>query len=441
LRHKILFPPILFLCLTAAVNAQTVRFHTNFGDIDVALTPTAAPATVANFLSYLNKGAYTNTIFHRSVADFIIQAGGFQLQGNTAVATAQAATIKNEFNVSNTRGTIAMAKVGNDPNSATNQWFFNLEDNGANLDVQNSGFTVFGKVINSAGLAVMDRISNQPVYSLTAINSNVDSIPLTGYKGTGAVVAANYISVSSIEVLVPSITAGGVQSAASFASSSGNGISPGEFLALYGQNMGPSQLTSLTLDANGVVNTNLAGTRVLFDGTAAPVVYTSATQVSAIVPYSVAGKANVSVVLEYQGVQAAAVPLSVAAANPAIFTLSSTGTGDGAIVQFPSGSIVSGANPASPGDTLILFGEGQGVTSPLLADGAIVGSSLPIPAATTLLIDGQPVPTLYTGGAPSEVNGVLQVNFKVPQLTPGSHVIKLQVGNRTSPAGVTLQTK
>jgi uncharacterized protein (TIGR03437 family) len=436
LRLKKLLSSVSFLCLSATVHAQTVRFHTNLGDIDVALTPAVAPITVANFLSYVNKGTYNATIFHRSVSGFVIQGGGFQLQGNSPVASAQDAPIKNEFNVSNTRGTIAMAKLGNDPNSATNQWFFNLGDNGANLDGQNGGFTVFGKIVNNAGLNVMDKIAAQPVYNLT---SPFDSIPLTGYKG-GGILAGNYISVSSI-AQVPAVTSGGVQSAASFASSSLTGVAPGEFLALYGTSFGPSQLTTLSIDSNGIVNTSLAGTRVLFDGTPAPIVYTSATQLSVIVPANVAGKDTVSVVVEYQGVTAPGVQLRVVAANPAIFTLSSSGSGDGAIVRL-DGSVVNSKNPASSGDTLLLFGEGQGTTAPALADGAIVGSSLPLPVVPpVLLIDGQVVPTLYAGGAPSLVNGVLQVNFKVPQLAPGSHQIQLQTGDRTSPSGVTLQTK
>jgi uncharacterized protein (TIGR03437 family) len=407
--------------------------------MDVALTPNVAPLTVANFLNYVNKGTYNNTIFHRSAPGFVIQGGGFQLQGNTPVASAQDPPVKNEFNVSNTRGTIAMAKLGSDPNSATNQWFFNLGDNSANLDAQNGGFTVFGKIVNNAGLATMDKISAQPTYSLA---SPFDSIPLTGYRGNNAaILAANYITVLSIVPVVPTVLPGGVQSAASFASSGTSGIAPGEFLALYGQNFGASGLTTLTLNSNGAVNTNLAGTRVLFDGTPAPMVYTSPTQLSVVVPYNVAGKQTVNVVVEYQGFQGPPVELPVSASNPAIFTLAINGTGDGAIIRL-DGSVVSSTNPASPGDTLVLFGAGQGVMAPQLADGEIVGSNLPRPTGTvTLLIDGQSVPTLYAGGSPTLVNGVLQVNFKVPQLAPGSHQIQVQVGDRTSPTGVTLQTK
>ena len=133
-----------------------VRMHTNTGDIDVQLAPASAPATVANFMDYANRGAYNNSIFHRSVANFIIQGGGF-MQNSSAIPTNR--PVMNEFGISNTRGTIALAKVGGDPNSATDQWFFNETDNRANLDNQNGGFTVFGTIANSAGLAVMDQIA------------------------------------------------------------------------------------------------------------------------------------------------------------------------------------------------------------------------------------------------------------------------------------------
>ena len=105
--------------------------------------------------------------------------------------------------------------------------------------------------------------------------------------------------------------------------------------------------------------------------------------------------------------------------------------------------------PASVGDVLILFAEGYGAATAATAlpDGTIVTSKLPVPAAAvTVLIDGQPLSSgniLYLGGAPDLINGVLQVNFTVPQLAPGSHQIQLQVGSpaRTSPTAVTLATK
>jgi len=426
---------LALLSLAGGLFAQpTVRFHTNVGDMDVLLTPSAAPLTVANFLNYVNSGAYNNTIFHRSVPGFVIQAGGYQAVNNLPVAIPQNPAVQNEFNVSNTRGTIAMAKLDGNPNSATNQWFFNLANNGSQLDGQNGGFTVFGHIINNAGLTIMDRIAALPVGDASSLyGADFSTLPHSG---------TNFVIVYSI-LPVPAITAPGFESAASSAFSANNGISPGEFLAIYGQNLGPATLTTLQLN-NGVAATSLGGTQVLFNGVAAPVVYTSAGQLSVIAPYNITDFETINVTVLYQGVASNTLVFPVKPANPAIFTLNASGSGDGAIVRL-DGSIVSATSPAQTGDILVLYGEGYGAPTPAtsLPDGAIVASKLPVPAdpTTWLLIDGQKIDTLYFGGAPSLVNGVLQVNFKVPQLAPGSHQIQLQVGDRKSPSGVTLQTK
>ena len=139
---------------------QTVLFETNVGDVEVVLHPDDAPIAVANFLFYANSPAgsnYDGTFIHRAIPGFIVQGGGFFAPVNGTVTEVPAqAPIMNEFGISNTRGTIAFAKLGGDPDSATNQWFFNTADNSANLDVQNGGFTVFGTVVS--GLNVVDQI-------------------------------------------------------------------------------------------------------------------------------------------------------------------------------------------------------------------------------------------------------------------------------------------
>ncbi|BAZ45605.1 hypothetical protein NIES4102_26310 [Chondrocystis sp. NIES-4102] len=124
-----------------------------------------APETVNNFLNYVNDGDYVNSIIHRSIPGFVIQGGGFTFKNLMVDLVPTDPPIVNEFNSqrSNTRGTIAMAKVGNDPNSATSQWFFNLADNSANLDNQNGGFTVFGEVLSQGDLAPIDAIASLPV--------------------------------------------------------------------------------------------------------------------------------------------------------------------------------------------------------------------------------------------------------------------------------------
>src|SRR4051812_15974596 len=139
---------LLFLALscTSPLFGQTVRFQTDLGNIDVVLFPEVAPQTVANFLNYVNRHDYDGSFMHRSVPNFVIQGGGFKFVNNHQQAIPTDPPVVNEFHVSNTRGTLAMAKLGSSPDSATSQWFFNESDaNASNLDNQNGGFTVFGR--------------------------------------------------------------------------------------------------------------------------------------------------------------------------------------------------------------------------------------------------------------------------------------------------------
>jgi cyclophilin family peptidyl-prolyl cis-trans isomerase len=140
-----------------------VQFRTTFGDIVVEMLDEEKPVTVANFLRYVREGRWRDMISHRVVPGFIVQGGGFAVtnRGTTNVAFVDVpdfGKITNEFGVggfySNRYGTIAMAKLGGDPNSASSEWFFNLADNSANLDNQNGGFTVFGRVV--AGTNVLN---------------------------------------------------------------------------------------------------------------------------------------------------------------------------------------------------------------------------------------------------------------------------------------------
>jgi cyclophilin family peptidyl-prolyl cis-trans isomerase len=141
--------------------------------VEIELFDSTAPITVANFLQYVKGGHYDGTILHRSIDDFVVQGGGFAptvVQGTVQSLDpiVNFGTIQNEYSPtrSNVAGTIAMAKVGDDPNSATNQWFFNVADNSANLDVQNGGFTVFGRVLGN-GMELINAINALPPTNLT----------------------------------------------------------------------------------------------------------------------------------------------------------------------------------------------------------------------------------------------------------------------------------
>lgn len=234
------------------VTGTVAQFETSMGSYNVRLFDTETPITVANFLSYLNKGAFSNSLIHRSVSNFVIQGGGFYLNGNVIYAVATDPAITNEFRVSNTRGTVAMAKVDGNANSATSQWFVNLGDNSSNLDSQNGGFTVFGKVI-SDGMTVVDSIAALTVYDATSsLGSVFNQLPLRGSTLT----ISNLVLVSSIKVvpLFPSSATSGSVVKFTVSSSNSFAVNPsveGSILKLERLNPGTSTVTVTATDTNG----------------------------------------------------------------------------------------------------------------------------------------------------------------------------------------------
>jgi cyclophilin family peptidyl-prolyl cis-trans isomerase len=141
--------------------AKNVLISTSLGDIEIELLEDDAPQTVANFLNYIDNNLYDSTFVHRSVPDFVVQGGGFTFIDGQALAVESFPTIENEFKISNTRGTVAMAKLGGDPDSATSQWFINVTDNADSLDDNNGGFTVFARVVGD-GMDIVDAINALP---------------------------------------------------------------------------------------------------------------------------------------------------------------------------------------------------------------------------------------------------------------------------------------
>jgi cyclophilin family peptidyl-prolyl cis-trans isomerase len=133
-----------------------VTMTTSKGDIVLELDAQKAPISTENFLAYADSGAYDGTIFHRVIDGFMIQGGGFEPDMTQRTS---GKPIKNEWKngLSNTRGSIAMARLGNQPDSATTQFFINVADN-AFLDQprDGAGYAVFGRVVE--GMEVIDAI-------------------------------------------------------------------------------------------------------------------------------------------------------------------------------------------------------------------------------------------------------------------------------------------
>ena len=219
--------------------ATQVQVDTPLGSFTMQMRPQDAPLTVQNFLQYIADGDYDGSVIHRSadinvstdplnpiIQDFVIQGGGFIVGDDgfliedgiftdvTAVPTD--APIPNEPGVSNTRGTVAMAKLSNDPNSATSQWFVNVNDNSggpAALDTQNGGFTVFADV--TSGLDVVDAIAALPIANIggpfttlpileTTLPPTVDrdEAVFTTLRVVGDATGDAYVGVEDLDILL-----------------------------------------------------------------------------------------------------------------------------------------------------------------------------------------------------------------------------------------------
>lgn len=195
---------VLMPFIAIAALASDVTMQTPFGPIEIELFDQATPNTVANFLHYVNDGSYENSFIHRSVPGFVVQGGGYFYAPPGADVIPAGDPIKNEAGISNTRGTIAMAKQPGDPDSATTQWFFNLDDNSSQLDSSNGGFTVFGQVKGS-GMDVIDEIADLTVWDA---GGAFGELPLINYPGSGPVTTDNLVMIEIEETSDFSINQG-----------------------------------------------------------------------------------------------------------------------------------------------------------------------------------------------------------------------------------------
>ena len=267
-----------------------------------------------------------------------------------------------------------------------------------------------------------------PLGLTNAVASDPTGGPVPLSTGDGGVV------VTGTGVTAPAISA--VANAASWATGP---VAPGEIVIIAGNFMADSALIGAQTSA-GFVAASLGATTVLFDDVPAPLLYTMANQLSAIVPYEVSGQAQTSIQVEYQGVRSTPFTVAVAPTAPGIFTLNESGSGQGAIMN-QDGSINGPGNPAAGGDVVSIYGTGEGQTTPLGTDGIIVtAADLRQPVQTvTVSIGGQNATVLYAGSAGDEVAGLLQIDARVPLgITPSTATpVTITIGGSSQP-GVTM---
>jgi uncharacterized protein (TIGR03437 family) len=236
----------------------------------------------------------------------------------------------------------------------------------------------------------------------------------------------------------PTLTATAVVNAASY---SKNGVAPGEIVTLFPNNVGPATLTGTGLDASGKVLTEVADTRVLFSGIAAPIIYATKNQVAAVVPYELAGSDSTEVQVEYKGVLSVAVTVPVLAAVPGIITTNSQGTGQ-AVALNQNGSANSAANPAARGSIVTLYATGEGQRNPGGVTGALPGANDAPVLPVSMTVGGVAAALPYAASAPGFI-GMMQVDVTVPQTAPTGAAVPLEliVGTAKSPASVTIAVK
>jgi uncharacterized protein (TIGR03437 family) len=277
-------------------------------------------------------------------------------------------------------------------------------------------------------------------YSVASLSAIVNQPDLpAGGSDISTVFPANSITLlvvapasSSAPPLVQSVT-----NAASY----GTTAAPGQMVVVFGSRLGPGQLAPLQLDANGLVSTSVAGVRILFDGVPAPVVYASATQCAAVVPYFGATKSTTHVQVEYQGTRSDPLEIALAPTAPSLFTADATGKGQGAILNEDGVTRNSTSAPAQRGSVVILWGTGEGLTDPPGVDGLLAVDVLPKPLAPVSVdIGGLPATVLYAGAAPGNMPGLFQINARMDSgVAPGNQVpVHVKIGALSSQDGVTL---
>ena len=243
---------------------------------------------------------------------------------------------------------------------------------------------------------------------------------------------------NAIRLLSPGSQSSFIRAITNGASNLAGSVAPGEIVTVYGSGIGPTLLTPFQPTDAGLVPTAIAGYQLLFNGLPAPLLYASAGQISAIVPYGVTGsKAQVSV--QFQGQSTPPVTLSLRPAAPGVFTVDSSGSGQARGIN-QDGSSNGASRPAVAGSFLTLFLTGEGQTTPGGIDGKLAGSPAPTPQQeVAVTIGGKPATVQYAGGAPGVVAGVMQLNVQVPSGVTGSALpLIVAIGGEPSQPGVTV---
>jgi len=211
--------------------------------------------------------------------------------------------------------------------------------------------------------------------------------------------------------LLPYIPLGGIVNAASY-SLTNSGLAPGTLVTIFGQLVGPATPAGGVVES-GKFQTSAGGTQVWINDTPAPVIYASATQTTAIIPFDASENEYASVQLSVNGFLSNRTYVQLADAAPGIFTQDASGKGAGSILN-QDYSINSPSNPADKGSVVMVYLTGLGALEPALADGELAPGASQHTVQFQAQIDSSAADIVYQGTSPGLVAGVSQVNVRIP---------------------------
>ena len=307
--------------------------------------------------------------------------------------------------------------------------------NGVAVDAQGniyvSGTTRVRRVAASSG--IISTIAGNGTAGFSgdaglATNASFNGITAMALDASGAIYVADTGNLRVRKLTPAQIVTEGVANGGTLRAGP---VAPGEIVSIFGFDLGPATPQGLKLTPEGKVATEVGGTRVLFDGVAAPLTYVSAGQVNVIVPYGVAGAATTRIQVVYEGKATNTITVPVTTASPGLFAITNQ-----------DGQVNSAGNAAAAGSILILYATGEGQTDPPGIDGNVANSSYPKPVLpVTVQIGNQAGTVLYAGAAPGFVSGVLQVNVQLPAALRGTQALQLRIGSATTPTGINVSIR
>jgi uncharacterized protein (TIGR03437 family) len=414
-------PPAAQSLQVAGSQSFTASAGTSTGGTWLAVTPASGTGNVTLSVS-VNPAGLANGTYNGTIT--LTPSGG------SAQTVAVTLTVSAASTLAATPNPLAFAYAAGNPSPAAQT-----------ISVTSTGSPVaFTATASSSGwLSVTPSAATTPATLSVTVNpanlgagSYNGSIALSGASGS---LQLNISVTLSVTALFPTISQ--VENAASYVM---GGVAPGEIVVLFGTALGPTQGVGAAI-VNGSIPPSLANVQVTFNGYAAPILYASAVQINAIVPYELTGASNVSIESAFGAARSNSLTLPVLPAAPGVFSAAASGQGPGAILDVHY-HLINANNPTSAGSAIQIFANGPGQTSPGGVDGLIEPLSLPLPTPLlkgVVTIDNLPAEILYIGAAPGEVAGVLQVNVQVPDgVSSGPVPLILSIGGYDSQADLTL---